>query len=152
MSRAGGDAHVRRNQFLRTLAVAALGCALLAGVWVLHSDSARTPQRLYVAVSGGMLVICAAGAVLLWRHGRRRDIAIVLVVALAARLLLAFDPPRLSNDAYRFVWDGRVQAAGINPYRQPPAAANLLGLCVTFASSRMSTDRTRSPCTRRRAK
>ena len=117
-----------RNAFLRTVALAALGCALLAGVWQLHADRAPVPQRHYVAVGGGLLVVCAAGSVLLWRRGRRRDIAIVLVVALAARLLLAFDPPRLSNDAYRFVWDGRVQAAGINPYRHPPASASLLGL------------------------
>ena len=116
------------KEWLRTLAVAGLGCVLLVGVWLLHASHAPLPQRHYVAISGGLLVICGAASVLLWRHGGRRDVAIVLVVALAARLLLAFDPPRLSNDAYRFVWDGRVQAAGINPYRQPPAAANLLGL------------------------
>ena len=29
--------------------------------------------------------------------------------------------PRTSDDAYRYVWDGRVQAAGINPYRYAPA-------------------------------
>jgi alpha-1,6-mannosyltransferase len=113
---------------LRTAAVAALGCALLIGVWELHAYHAAVSQRHDVAIGGGLLVVCAGASVLLWRHGRRRDVAIVLAVALAARLLLAFDPPRLSNDAYRFVWDGRVQAAGINPYRQPPAAASLLGL------------------------
>ena len=30
-------------------------------------------------------------------------------------------PPFLSSDIYRYVWDGRVQAAGINPYRYVPA-------------------------------
>ena len=25
-------------------------------------------------------------------------------------------PPQLSNDLYRYIWDGRVQAAGIDPY------------------------------------
>jgi len=118
----------RRTACLRTLAVAALGCALLAGVWALHAYPAPLSQRHDVAVAGGLLVVCGTASVLLWRSGRRRDVAIVLVVALAARLLLAFDPPRLSNDAYRFVWDGRVQAAGINPYRHPPAAESLLGL------------------------
>jgi alpha-1,6-mannosyltransferase len=116
------------NGWLRTLTVAGLGCALLGGVWALHAYNASLPQRHDVAVAGGLLVVCAAASVLLWRHGHRRDLAIVLMVALAARLLLAFDPPRLSNDAYRFVWDGRVQAAGVNPYRHPPAAANLIGL------------------------
>jgi hypothetical protein len=30
-----------------------------------------------------------------------------------------------SNDLYRYVWDGRVQAAGIDPYRYAPAAPQL---------------------------
>jgi hypothetical protein len=34
--------------------------------------------------------------------------------------VLTFDP-LLSSDVYRYIWDGRVQAAGINPYRYFPA-------------------------------
>jgi hypothetical protein len=30
-------------------------------------------------------------------------------------------PPPVSTDVYRYVWDGRVQAAGINPFRYRPA-------------------------------
>ena len=29
-------------------------------------------------------------------------------------------PPSLSDDAYRYVWDGQVQAHGINPYQYVP--------------------------------
>jgi alpha-1,6-mannosyltransferase len=36
------------------------------------------------------------------------------------RALILFAPPH-STDIYRYVWDGRVQAAGINPYRYIPA-------------------------------
>jgi len=46
-----------------------------------------------------------------------------LAVALRAYVLL-FDP-LLSSDIYRYVWDGRVQAAGINPYRYVPADETL---------------------------
>jgi alpha-1,6-mannosyltransferase len=49
--------------------------------------------------------------------------ALWLIFALAVLLrayVLAFDP-LLSSDIYRYVWDGRVQAAGINPYRYFPA-------------------------------
>ena len=31
----------------------------------------------------------------------------------------------MSTDIFRYVWDGRVQAAGINPYRHVPADAAL---------------------------
>jgi len=45
----------------------------------------------------------------------------VIVFAALFRLSLLFAPPYLSDDIYRYVWDGRVQAAGINPYRYIPA-------------------------------
>jgi len=57
-------------------------------------------------------------------HGRRALIAI-LVVAAMLRLIALFAPVYLSSDAYRYVWDGRVQAAGINPYRYIPADPQL---------------------------
>jgi len=49
--------------------------------------------------------------------------ALWLIFALAILLrtyVLAFDP-LLSSDIYRYVWDGKVQAAGIDPYRYFPA-------------------------------
>lgn len=38
---------------------------------------------------------------------------------------LIFTPPTLSDDMYRYIWDGRVQAQGISPYRYPPKAPEL---------------------------
>jgi alpha-1,6-mannosyltransferase len=38
---------------------------------------------------------------------------------------LIFTPPTLSDDMYRYVWDGRVQAQGISPYLYPPKAPEL---------------------------
>lgn len=58
----------------------------------------------------------------------RRALLIVFAVAIAARCILLFDPPSLSTDAYRYVWDGRVQVAGVNPYRFVPGAPELAGL------------------------
>lgn len=56
--------------------------------------------------------------------------AAVLVLAggalIGATGLLA--TPRTSDDAYRYVWDGRVQAAGISPYDHVPADPALSGL------------------------
>ncbi|MFG1708611.1 hypothetical protein ACFLIM_35965 [Nonomuraea sp. M3C6] len=40
-------------------------------------------------------------------------------IALAATGLAA--PPSTSTDAYRYAWDGRVQATGVSPYDHPPA-------------------------------
>ena len=52
----------------------------------------------------------------------------MLLVAAALRLPLIVSPPFLSTDIYRYVWDGRVQAAGINPYRYLPADPALASL------------------------
>ena len=53
---------------------------------------------------------------------------IVIAFAVLFRLSILFTPPYLSDDIYRYVWDGRVQAAGINPYRYIPAAPELAHL------------------------
>jgi hypothetical protein len=55
-------------------------------------------------------------------------LVIILVGAAVMRLLLLFSEPTLSSDIYRYVWDGRVQASGINPYRYVPAASELASL------------------------
>ena len=48
--------------------------------------------------------------------------------ALFRLILLPLDPPRLSTDIYRYIWDGRVQAAGINPYLYLPVDPELAKL------------------------
>ena len=44
-----------------------------------------------------------------------------LGVAIMARLLLVFSFPNLSDDIYRFVWDGRLINAGLNPFNHLPS-------------------------------
>ena len=58
----------------------------------------------------------------------RAGLIIVLGFALAMRLDLVGIEPLLSTDLYRYIWDGRVQAAGINPYRYVPADPALWAL------------------------
>jgi len=55
-------------------------------------------------------------------------VALVFLFAAASRAVLVTQRPYLSSDVYRYVWDGHVQAAGINPYRYVPEAAELAGL------------------------
>src|SRR5215510_14357203 len=51
--------------------------------------------------------------------------AIILLFAAAFRFDLVPQRPYLSSDVYRYIWDGRVQANGINPYRYIPSAPEL---------------------------
>ncbi|MFK7931916.1 MAG: glycosyltransferase 87 family protein [Saprospiraceae bacterium] len=44
-----------------------------------------------------------------------------VMVAILLRFLLVFSFPNLSDDVYRFIWDGRLLVNGINPFDHLPA-------------------------------
>ena len=44
-------------------------------------------------------------------------LTLILGTAILLRLIALAAPIFLSDDINRYIWDGRVQAAGINPYR-----------------------------------
>ena len=50
---------------------------------------------------------------------------IIFTIAVLARLVCIFHPAFLSTDVYRYVWDGKVQGVGINPFRYIPADSHL---------------------------
>jgi len=52
---------------------------------------------------------------------RTVNISVVLAIGVLLRLLLIFAFPNLSDDIYRFVWDGQLTANGINPYGYLPS-------------------------------
>jgi hypothetical protein len=78
----------------------------------------------WVAMNQALLYLVAVWVVLN-RPANRWTFAIILFSALAARLICLFSPPFLSTDIFRYVWDGWVQAAHINPYRYIPADPHL---------------------------
>ncbi|MEO5783569.1 MAG: glycosyltransferase 87 family protein [Ginsengibacter sp.] len=45
----------------------------------------------------------------------------LLIAGFAFRMLLLFSVPNLSDDVYRFIWDGRLAANGINPFTYLPS-------------------------------
>ncbi|HBK08681.1 MAG TPA: hypothetical protein DDZ81_22980 [Acetobacteraceae bacterium] len=86
------------------------------GAGTVGSPEAKVELVILLCVSG-VVYFAAVASVLRWPG---RAVWLVLLVAVALRLPLIFAPPFLSSDLYRYVWDGRVQAAGINPYRYVP--------------------------------
>jgi hypothetical protein len=56
------------------------------------------------------------------------SIRLILLCGLLFRLTMWWSPPSLSDDIHRYVWDGRVQLADINPYRYPPEAEEVAHL------------------------
>jgi len=113
--------------------VGGLGAASLLGYGLglplLVSGSPRT-HVAYIGLFGGLflLYVLAISVVLRRRPDDRLLLGLVLAGALLFRASLLASPVVLSSDVYRYLWDGRVQWAGISPYRYPPAAAELAPL------------------------
>jgi hypothetical protein len=113
----------------RVWALGASGAALLlltgAGLWRQHVYD-TDGCTILMLVQGAFYL----GAVALsWRGGLSRGVLIaVLGIAALMRLAVLLAPPYLSDDINRYVWDGRVEAAGINPYRYVPADPQLAAL------------------------
>ncbi len=94
------------------------------------ADEAARLQHLIVGYA-------LAGLPFLWVARRWRDLRggpagrrDLVLAALVVRLALLALPPLLSEDVWRYVWDGAVQGAGLNPYAHAPGAAALDGLAT----------------------
>src|SRR5215470_3236422 len=113
----------------RASILSALGALMLvlAGVGLLlQREDAHDGFIILALVQGTVYLLAVA---LTWRGGfSPRALAAVLAVGLLMRLGVLLAPPYLSDDLNRYVWDGRVEAAGINPYRYIPVDPHLAAL------------------------
>ena len=67
-----------------------------------------------------LLLLIAAWWVFQGEAEGRWTLRLILGFAVLFRLLLVPTPPILSSDIFRYVWDARVQAAGVSPYLSRP--------------------------------
>src|ERR1700722_9204408 len=117
------------------LRVAAISVALvvISGLVLLLVRPGHDPARLRplpLLIGAWMAFIAAAW--LLRKVPLRSAVALILLGGVAVQLVAVSAPPQNSNDLYRYVWDGRVQAAGVDPYAYVPTARQLTGLRDTF--------------------
>lgn len=115
----------RKGRVLLLLVGGALLALNLVGLHFQTKDN--FPWFVGVALAQGILYLVAVWIVLQERFGNGH-LALILSFAAVLRLSLLFAPPYLSTDIYRYIWDGRVQSAGINPYRYVPDSEALAGL------------------------
>ena len=87
--------------------------------------NARVPAFLLVFAL--MFTFYIAAVILLpqARVPRAQVLTLIWIVAIATRLVMLPARPSLSDDAWRYVWEGRVVAAGYNPFSLPPDAPEL---------------------------
>ena len=108
--------------------------ALLALFAVLAAEGVAIAVLLPLNVHRHVLwleVVCTpislAAAYLLtrMRMAPRGVAALIVGVGAVLQIIAVMTPPTSSDDDYRYVWDAKVQLAGIDPYRYAPVAPQL---------------------------
>ncbi len=113
----------------RQLALILLGAGLiiLHGIGLFLQTQGNFDGVVAVMLAEGIVylaAVCCLGVV----ESNRSLLLVILATAVLLRMATLALPPYLSSDMYRYIWDGRVQAAGINPYRYIPADEALAAL------------------------
>ncbi|HYB18453.1 MAG TPA: glycosyltransferase family 87 protein [Streptosporangiaceae bacterium] len=116
------------NARLRVAAIC-LALSALAGLVLLVVRPGLNPAQIRpLPLIAGAWIVFLCAAWLLRKVPLRASAAAILLGGIAIQLAAVSAPPRNSDDLYRYIWDGRVQAAGIDPYEYVPAARQVTGL------------------------
>jgi alpha-1,6-mannosyltransferase len=78
-------------------------------------------DNAFIALTIPACVLAFAATQLAERTPTNRALWLIFGIGIALRIYVLLFDPLLSSDTFRYVWDGRVQAASINPYRYFPA-------------------------------
>lgn len=80
------------------------------------------PSQSDFGVIISCFTIAFAGYAYLWSRIENIAFKVLLIVSIFIRIVLLFHLPNLSDDIYRFIWDGRMMHIGMNPYLTVPSA------------------------------
>jgi alpha-1,6-mannosyltransferase len=118
-----------RGEIKTGIALILLGCVSVVLYRAGLNASGVSGIRFFMKIAFVQSAIYLLAAWIVMRaRSSNSTLLIAVAFAIVFRLSILFAPPYLSDDIYRYVWDGRVQAAGINPYRYIPAAPELAHL------------------------
>ncbi len=104
-------------------------CLIGVGLTLLARQFVQEYDHFWLGFNGtselSAILYVAAVAIVMTQPANRATLWIVLGFAVAMRAMTVFADPFTSSDIYRYVWDGIVQHAHINPYRYVPGNAAL---------------------------
>ena len=104
------------------LRLLALGCILLLALTICSrnfSDRGAPTFLVWLGIAG-LAYLLAVREFFSTPNFPRRVIVIGLVLSTAWHVFFLLKPPGLDDDIHRYVWDGRVQRLGYNPYTLVP--------------------------------
>ena len=96
--------------------------AIFAGLTLVTPFAFRAGgDNAFIALAVPASLLTLAATRVAERTPTTRALWLIFGVGIALRIYVLLFDPLLSTDIFRYIWDGRVQAAGINPYRYFPA-------------------------------
>lgn len=78
-------------------------------------------QSSFPAIAGFYALAFASYGYMMWKYPFGNPYDILLYTAIIIRLVAIFAFPSLSDDIYRFIWDGRLAIAGYHPFEHLPS-------------------------------
>lgn len=113
------------------LLVALGGLSLIAYLWAREIQDLRQDTIAFeLAFFFAFILYLAATIHVLHTPFQSSALCLGLIALFAVLFRLQLLPmePTLSDDMFRYIWDGRVQAQGVSPYRHPPNSPLLRSL------------------------
>ena len=120
------------NAKLRVVAIGLFLSALVGLVLLVVRPSLNPAHVRPLPLIALAWLVFLTAAWLLRKVRVRTAVALILLGGIAVQIAAVSAPPQMSDDLYRYIWDGRVQAAGIDPYAYVPTARQLAGLRDEF--------------------
>lgn len=99
-----------------------LGIAWLSTAFVYGENHLQRPIPTFLLLYALVFSLYWVAVRVLPGSCRRADVWLVLAFAVGFRLSLLYSQPIQEDDFYRYLWDGKVVASGLNPYRVTPLA------------------------------
>jgi len=101
--------------------LAGIGSILVGLTLVTPFAFQASGDNAFIALTVPACVLAFAATRVAERTRTNRALWLIFGIGIALRTYVLLFDPLLSSDIFRYVWDGRVQADGINPYRYFPA-------------------------------
>ncbi len=113
-----------------TLSLIACGVVLAGALGAAGQIDARGEAGRFVALMMVAASAYVAALRLVWRGPAAGGgaFAACVLLAVVARAAIAGGAPLVSDDVYRYLWDGRVQQFGLSPYEAAPVDPALAGI------------------------
>jgi hypothetical protein len=117
---------------LRVAGIAALLTVQAALILLLARPSVDPARVRPIVLIAGAWTAFGCAAWLVRKVAVRLAVGLILIGGIAVQVVALSGPPQTSSDLYRYIWDGRVQAAGIDPYLYAPGDAGVARLRNDF--------------------